>query len=85
LRTREPVADVTSKCRANTGANSDENTDPTTATPIEPASSRVVSFTAEPAPTWSGRSVLMSDAVEGAFTSEKPRARRIITATTGPK
>ena len=49
-----------------------------TATPMVPASSRVVSFTAAPAPICSGASVLMSAAVEGAFTSEKPRASTIM-------
>ena len=54
------------------------NTEPTTATPRVPPSSRVVSLTADPTPALSTESDPMIDSVAGAVVDPRPAPRRII-------
>ena len=59
-------------------ANPDAKTDPRTATPSVPPSSRVVFDTAAPAPTWSGRRLPITASVDGAVTKPRPAAMSTI-------
>ena len=52
---------------------SEEKSEPTTATPRVPPSSRVASLTAEPTPARAGGSTCMIDSVAGVLTSPRPR------------
>ena len=60
------------------------NTDPITATPRVPPSSRVVSFTADPTPALSGGSAPMMDSVAGLVVSPSPAATMIMLMTVRP-